>query len=41
MTRKPITALSALLVLHGRDEADARREVVTAFAKHFAVMGAG
>ena len=61
MTRKPITALSALrgimaagwksddlakdaatdlLVLHGRDEAEARKAVDAAFAKHFAVMGA-
>lgn len=33
-------AATDLLVLHGRDEADARREVEEAFAKHFAIMGA-
>lgn len=32
-------AATDLLVVHGLDEAEARREVEAAFAKHFAVMG--
>lgn len=34
-------AATDLLVLNGQDEVEARKAVDAAFAKHFAVMGAG